>query len=121
MTWLKSKSGSWLMGRNVTHATANAQVAAAPIHSGTAAFARNRSTHSITRSPTTGSVIMVAQKVKRSNVRTSNARPRSTLGTGVVPPKPNKKVSQKPNNSGRNLRSADAFNTTNGNSNIKAP
>src|SRR4051812_1446613 len=109
------------MGRKTIHPTANAQVATAAIQSVTAAFALYFSTQSATNNPRTGSAMMVAQNVNRSNVRTSNARPSKIFGTGVVPPSPNKKVSQNPNSNGRRRLFADARSTMNGNASISAP
>src|SRR5438128_869755 len=109
------------MGRYITQATANAQVATAAIQSGTAALALNRSINSAANIPSTGKTMIVAQNVKRSKVSTSYARPSKIRGTGVVPPSPNRNVNQNPKSSGRNLRSFDARKTTNGNANISAP
>ena len=108
-------------GFAVSHASAAPSVATAASESPTAAFARKRSSISTARTPTSGIAISVAQKVNRSKVKISKARPSSHLGKGVVPPSPKIKVSQKPNSKGRKRRDEAARNRMNGNARISAP
>src|SRR5260221_1908499 len=96
-------------------------VATAASDNATAALARKRSNSSIASKPTIGIAISVAQKVKRSKVKMSKARPSSHFGSGVVPPNPKRRVSQNPSKSGRNRRSDEPRMTMNGKAKIKAP
>ncbi len=72
----------------VIHATDMENVNTARMASATTALRLQRAIISKASSPTKGIAISVAQKVKRSKVSTSKARPSSSLPTGVVPPNP---------------------------------
>src|SRR5258708_40063780 len=108
-------------GSGLSHDRDNPKVVTAASDKPSAALARKRSNSSTATIPTAGMAISVAQKVKRSKVKMSKARPSSNLGKGVVPPSPKINVSQKPNSNGRNRRDEEPRIRMNGSARIKAP